>query len=331
MNEEGLLDAAILLMAMGEEAAAEVFRHLGPQEVERLSQTMAGLRSAPRNRVDEVLNRFYDEAAQHGTIVSDTGGFVESVLNKALGAERGGMVAGRVLPKRPAEGFETLKWMTPGSIAELVRDEHPQVVASILAHLERDAAGAALAAMDEAQRVDVLIRIARLESVRPEAMVELDEALKRVLRHVPKAPPTALGGAKAAADLLNQVGGSTETAVLDTIRSTDPALADRISDLMLLFDDLLNLDDRAVQTVLREVQSDQLTVALKGASPEVREKVLKNMSQRAAETLREDIESMGPVRLTDVEAQQREIMNVVRRLAENNEIQIIRAGSGAFV
>ena len=185
--------------------------------------------------------------------------------------------------------------------------------------------------MEEARRVDILLRIARLEAVRPEAMVELDEALKRALKHVPKAPPTALGGAKAAADLLNQVGGATETTVLETIRSTDPALADKISDLMLLFEDLLNLEDRAVQTVLREVQSDQLTVALKGASPEIREKILKNMSQRAAETLREDIESMGPVRLTDVEAQQREIMNVVRRLAENNEIQIIRAGSGAFV
>ena len=331
MNEEGLLDAAILLMAMGEEAAGEVFKHLGPREVERLSQTMAGLRSAPRNRVDDVLNRFYDEAGQHGTIVSDTGGFVEAVLNKALGADRGAMVAGRVLPKPQAEGFETLKWMTPASIADLVRDEHPQVVASILAHLERDAAGAALGAMEEGRRVDILLRIARLEAVRPEAMVELDEALKRALKHVPKAPPTALGGAKAAADLLNQVGGSTETTVLETIRETDPALADKISDLMLLFEDLLNLDDRAIQTVLREVQSDQLTVALKGASPEIREKVLKNMSQRAAETLREDIESMGPVRLTDVEAQQREIMNVVRRLAENNEIQIIRAGSGAFV
>lgn len=331
MNEEGLLDAAILLMAMGEEAAAQVFRHLGPLEVEKLSQTMAGLKAAPRTRVDEVLNRFYDEAGEHGTIVSDTGGFVAAVLNRALGSERAGMVAGRVLPKAQAEGFETLKWMTPTSIAELVRDEHPQVVASIMAQLEREAAGAALAVMDEERRVDIITRIARLESIRPEAMAELDEALKRVIKTVPKAPPAALGGAKAAADLLNQVGGTTEATVLENIRANDPELADKISDLMLLFDDLLNLEDRAVQTVLREVQSDQLTVALKGANPEVREKVLKNMSQRAAETLREDIESMGPVRLSDVEAQQREIMNVVRRLAENNEIQIIRAGSSDFV
>ncbi len=331
MNEQGLLDSAILLMAMGEEAAAQVFRHLNPREVEKLSEAMARMKSAPRGRVDEVLSRFHDQAGDHGTLVADTGNFVEAVLNRALGADRGGMVAGRVLPREPTEGIETLKWMTPDSIAEMVRDEHPQVVASILAHLERDVAGVALARMEPARRVDVVMRIAKLDAIRPDAMVELNEALKRVLKQVPKVPPAVLGGAKAAAELLNLIGAPNEAAVLEAIRATDPGLADQISDLMLLFDDLLQLEDRAIQAVLREVQNEQLIVALKGSSPAVREKVLKNMSQRTAETLREDIDAKGPVRLSEVEAQQREIMNVVRRLAESGEIQIIRAGAGDFV
>jgi flagellar motor switch protein FliG len=331
MNEQGVLDSAILLLAMGEEAAAQVLRQLNPREVEKLSQAMAGLKATPRARVDEVLVKFHDAAGDHGTLVPDTGGFVSAVLNRALGADRGGLVAGRVLPPPRAEGLETLKWMTPDAIAAMLRDEHPQVVASILAHLERDVAGVALAGMDEARRIDVLTRIARLDVIRPDAMVELNEALKRLLEHAPKQPKASLGGAKAAAELLNQIGAGAETAVLEAIREADPELADRISDLMLLFDDLLMLEDRAVQTVLREVQNEQLTVALKGANPAVRDKVLKNMSQRAAETLREDIASMGPVRLTDVEAQQREIMNVVRRLVEEGGIQIIRAGAGGFV
>lgn len=331
MDEQGLLDSAVLLMAMGEDSAAQVFRHLSPKEIEKLSQTMAGLKSMPRGRVDEVLARFEQEAGEHGSLVPDTGGYVKAVLNRALGPEKAGMLAGRILPTPPADGIETLKWMEPASISDMLRSEHPQVIASILAHLERDVASAALASMDESLRANVMLRIATLDSIRPQAMADLNEALTRILQHVPQARANALGGAKAAAEILNSIGSPMEASLLEKIRETDPELAQQISDLMLVFDDLLDLDDRSIQTVLREVQNDQLIVALKGASTELREKIFKNMSLRAAETLREDLDGKGPVRLSEVEAQQKEIMDIVRRLVEEGQVQIVRAGSNAFV
>lgn len=331
MDEQGLTDSAILLMAMGEDAAAQVFRHLSPREVEKLSKAMAGLKSTPRGRVDEVLTRFHAQAGENGSLVPDTGGYVQAVLHRALGADRGNLIAERVLPPPPSEGIETLKWMTPAAIADMVCDEHPQVTASILAHLERELASATLALMPDERRADVMLRIATLEEIRPDAMADLNEALQRVMQNATKARPATPGGTKAAAEILNLIGSPMEASLLDSIRAVNPELADQISDQMLIFDDLLQFEDRAIQTILREVQSDQLLVALKGASPALREKIFKNMSQRTAEQLREDLETAGPVRLSDVEAQQREILATVRRMVESGEVNLVRAGSNDFV
>jgi flagellar motor switch protein FliG len=331
MDDQGLERAAILLMSLGEESAAEVFRHLAPKEVQKIGETMTKLRIVPKERVGEVLRRFTDEAGQHGSLVADTDEYVKSVLRKALGEERAGLLINRILAGGDTSGIESLKWMDADSVSELIRNEHPQIIASILVHLERDHAGEILARLPARVRSDVVQRVATLDGIQPNALRELNEVLARVLAGADKLKKAALGGPKIAAEMLNGLGSAIETEVLDTVRESDEDLAQAIQDQMFTFDDLGALDDRAVQTVLREVANDMLVIALKGASPEIREKVLKNMSQRAAEALREDLESRGPVRLSEVETQQKEILKVVRRLADAGEIAVGGGGDDAFV
>jgi flagellar motor switch protein FliG len=215
--------------------------------------------------------------------------------------------------------------MDPLSVAELLRNEHPQIVAAILVHLDYDQAADVLKHLTERQRNEVLLRVATMEGIQPTALKDLNEVLFKVLAGGDKVRKTSLGGVKTAAEMLNQMGGNADGAVLDTIRNYDPELAQKIMDKMFVFDDLVKLDDRSVQMVLREVVSETLIVALKGGSMEVRDKILANMSMRAAESLREDLEGRGPMRLSEVEAQQKEILKVVRRLVEEGQVTI---GSG---
>ncbi len=326
MDEQGLERSAILLMTLGEEAAAEVFRHLSPKEVQRIGETMTRLRTVPRDRVGQVLDQFQAEAEANGSLVADTDEYVKSVLRKALGEEKAGILQGS-----DTSGIESLKWMDSESVAELLRNEHPQIIASVLVHLERDHAGEILQRLGPRARSDVLLRVATLDGIQPNALRELNEVLSRVLAGADKLKKTALGGPKIAAEILNGLGSALEAEVLDAVRETDEDLAQAIQDQMFTFDDLVKLDDKAVQSVLREVANDALVIALKGASPEIRDKVLKNMSQRAAEALREDLESRGPVRVSDVEAQQKEILKTIRRLADAGEIAIGGGGDDAFV
>jgi flagellar motor switch protein FliG len=221
--------------------------------------------------------------------------------------------------------------MDPESVSELIRNEHPQIIASILVHLERDQAGEVLTRLSARVRADVILRVATLDGIQPNALRELNEVLSRVLAGADKLKKAALGGPKIAAEMLNGLGTSLETEVLDSVRETDEELAQSIQDQMFTFDDMIKLEDRAIQTVLREVASEGLVIALKGATAEVREKILKNMSQRAAEALREDLESRGPVRVSDVEAQQKEVLKVIRRLSDSGEISLGGGGEDAFV
>lgn len=331
MNDEGLLDSAILLMALGEDAAAEVFRHLGPKEVHRLGETMARTRTTSREKFDLVLNRFHADAGGLNTLVDDSDAYLRSVLRRALGDERAGLLIGRILRDGDASGIENLKWMDPQAVAELIRNEHPQIIASILVHLERDQAGAALLRFDEALRNDVMLRIATLDGIQPEALRELDEVLARVLSGGETRARARLGGSKAAAEILAGFGTAAETGALDAIRELDPELAQEIADCMFTFEDLGGLDDRAIQLLLREIQAESLVIALKGVDAALRERILGNMSQRAAETLREDLDAKGPVRLSEVEAEQKEILKVVRRLADEGQLAIGGGGENAFV
>lgn len=325
MDDRGLNDAAILLVSLGEEEAAEVFKHLTPKEVQKLGETIARMRGVTREKVDFVIDRFTSDAASQSLLVDDASDYVRSVLKRALGDDKAALLIDRIMQGGDISGIESLKWMDPLSVAELLRGEHPQIVAAILVHLEYEQAAAVLMQLPERFRSEVMLRVATLEGIQPTALKDLNEVLFKVLAGGDKIRKTSLGGVKTAAEMLNQMAGNADVAVLDTIRNYDPELAQKIMDKMFVFDDLVKLDDRSVQLVLREVVSETLIVALKGGSMEVRDKILANMSMRAAESLREDLDGRGPMRLSEVEAQQKEILKVVRRLVEEGQVTI---GSG---
>jgi flagellar motor switch protein FliG len=331
MDEKGIEDAAILLMSLGEEEAAEIFRQLAPKEVQRLGETIAKLRTVSRERVDSVLDRFTVAASDTSTLVSDTDEYVRSVLRKALGDEKANLLIDRILQGGDVSGIESLKWMDPVSVAELMRNEHPQIVAAILVHLEFDQASEVLKNFPERQRNEVMVRVATLDGIQPSALKDLNEVMGRVLSGGERMKKSMMGGVKPAAEIINMLGSAIETSVLDYIREADADLAQKIMDNMFTFDDLLKIDDRGIQSLLKEVQSESLLIALKGATPELREKVFNNMSSRASETLREDLESRGPVRVSEVEAEQKEMLKIVRRLADEGQIVLGGGGDDQFL
>src|SRR3989344_3914847 len=310
MDEQGLEDAAILLMSLGEEEAAEVFKHLEPKEVQHLGETIAKLKTISRERINNVLDRFSAEATEVGTLVADTDEYIKSVLRKALGDDKANLLIDRIIQGSDVTGIESLKWMDAVSVSELLRNEHPQIVAAILVHLDPDQASSVLKAFTERHRNEVMVRIATLDGIQPSALKDLNEVLSRVLSGGSQIRKSSLGGVKPEAD-------------------TD--LAQKIQDNMFTFDDLAKLDDKGFQSLLKEVQTESLIISLKGASPEIREKVFKNMSSRAAETLREDLEARGPVKLSDVEAEQKEMLKIVRRLADEGQIMLISGGDDEYV
>ena len=332
MDEKGVEDAAILLMSLGEAEASEVFKHLAPKEVQSVGEAIAKMKSISRERVESVLSKFTGTAGDQSILVSDNNEYVKSVLRKALGNDKANLLIDRILTGGDVSGIESLKWMDASSVAELLRNEHPQIVAAILVHLESDQASDVLKLFAERQRNEVLVRVATLDGIQPIALRDLNEVMGKVLAGGDKVKKTAMGGAKTAAEMINMLGSAVETSVLDFIRESDGELAQRIMDNMFTFDDLQKLEDSAIQTVLKEVQSESLVIALKGAAPEMREKIFKNMSKRAAETLREDLESRGPVRLSEVEAEQKEMLKILRRLADEGQI-VLGGGGGddAFV
>ena len=331
MDEQGLEDAAILLMSLGEEEAAEVFKHLAPKEVQRLGETIARMKAIPREKVEGVLEKFTAVASDQSMLVPDTDEYVKAVLRKALGEDKANLLIDRILQGSDVTGIESLKWMDANSVAELLRNEHPQIVAAILVHLDFEQSSNMLKCFTERQRNEVLVRIATLDGIQPSALKDLNEVMSKVLAGGDKLKKASLGGVKTAAEIINLLGGSVETSVLDYIREADNELAQKIMDNMFTFDDLAKLEDKGIQSLLREVQSESLVIALKGATPELREKVFKNMSTRAAETLREDLESRGPVRLSEVEAEQKELLKTVRRLADEGQIVLAGGSDDQFV
>jgi flagellar motor switch protein FliG len=328
---DGLQDAAILMMSLGEEEASEVFKHLSPKEVQKLGEAIAKTKAITRERVDEVIDKFTGVAAAHSLLVSDSGDYVRTVLRRALGDDKAALLIDRILQGGDVSGIESLKWMDPSAVAELLRNEHPQIVAAILVHLDFDQAVDVMKFFTERQRNEVMLRVATMEGIQPTALKDLNEVLFKVLAGGDKVRKSSLGGVKTAAEMINLMGTALEGTVIESIRNHDPELAQKIMDKMFVFDDVLKLDDKAIQMVLKEVASDVLIVALKGAQPELKEKFLANMSMRAAETLREDLESRGPMRLSEVEAQQKEILKTVRRLADEGTIVLAGGADDAMV
>lgn len=324
--EEGIEKSAMLLLSLGEDEAAEVLRHLGPREVQKLGHAMAQMKGVPRDRVEAVLDELSAHSAK-GTPLAGDEAKIKAMLTKALGDDKAANLISRILQGGDTAGIEGLKWMDAVTVADLIKNEHPQIIATILVHLEFDHAGDILKHFTERLRNDVLLRIATLDGVQPEALRELNDAMRRLLAGASgNMKKTAMGGIRHAAEILNFVGQAAETAIIDNVREYDPDLAQKILDEMFVFENLLDVDDRGIQLLLREIQSDSLILALKGSSPELREKIFKNMSQRAAEMLREDLEAKGPVRLSEVEAEQKEILKIARRLAD--EGQIVLGGKG---
>jgi flagellar motor switch protein FliG len=253
------------------------------------------------------------------------------VLRKALGEDKANLLLDRILQGSDVSSIESLKWMDAASVAELLRNEHPQIIAAILAHLDFDQTSSVLKLFTERGRNEVLIRIATLDGIQPTALKDLNEVMSHILAGGERMKKSSLGGAKTAAEIINMMGSSVEASVLDYIREADSDLAQKIMDNMFTFDDVNKIDDKGIQAVLKEVQSESLIVALKGASADLREKIFRNMSSRAAETLREDLETRGPVRLSEVEAEQKEMLKIVRRLVDEGQIVLAGGGDDQFV
>jgi flagellar motor switch protein FliG len=331
MSDAGVQKAAILLLALGEDEAAEVMKHLGPREVQKLGAAMSAMKSVQTDELEAVLQDFRAETDSNTSIGLDSDDYIRSVMTKALGDDKASSLLNRILGGRDASGIESLKWMDAQSVADLIRNEHPQIIATILVHLERYHACEVIGHFTERLRNDVVLRIATLDGVQPAALRELNEVLTKLLTGNESLKKKPMGGVRAAAEILNFLSGENEASVMSNLKNYDGDMAQRIMDEMFVFDNIMDIDDRGIQVMLREVQSEALIVALKGASQELREKIFKNMSQRAAEMMREDLESKGPVRLSEVETQQKEILQVVRRLADEGQIMLGAKGDDAFV
>lgn len=329
--DEGVEKSAILLLSLGGDEAAEVLKNLGPREVQKISQAMAALKQVSRARVETVLDELNVHSAK-GAPVSIDEESIRLMLTKALGDDRAANLISRVLQNGDTASIESLKWMDAASVADLIKNEHPQIVATILVHLEYDHAGEVLKLFPERLRNDVLLRIATIDGVQPSALKELNDTLAQLLTgSAASVKKTVIGGVRQAAEILNFVGQAAETSIIDNVREYDPDLAQKILDEMFVFENLLDVEDRGIQLLLREVQSDALIIALKGASAELRDKVFRNMSQRAAEMMREDLESKGPVKLSEVEGEQKEILKIARRLADEGQLALGGGSEDAYV
>ena len=330
MDNDGVSRSAVLLMSLGEDEAAEVLKHLAPREVQKIGRAMAELKAVPREEVQGVLDRFHSEASDQTTVGTQSREYLKTVLVKALGDKSSGIIE-HIVQSGATAGIDKLKWLDSVTIAQLFANEHPQIIATILVHLDKDQASEILAHMTERMRGDVMLRIATLDGIQPTAMNELNEALAEILVSSNTTQKSALGGVRAAAEILNFLPSAQSSQIVEGMRNQDEQLAQSIMDEMFVFEDLLSLDDRGVQTLLREVQSESLIIALKGASQELRDKVFKNMSNRAAEMMREDLEAKGPVKLSEVEKEQKEILRAVRRLSDEGQVALGGSGNEAYV
>jgi len=317
--------AAILLLSLGEEQASEVLKHMGAKDVQRIGAAMASLQSVGRDQAEEVLSDFVTTVEDQTNLGVGSHDYIRKVLHQALG-DKGANLIDRILVGRDSKGLENLKWMDPRSVADLIRMEHPQIIAIILAYLEADNSAEVLASLPERIRPDVIMRLATLDGIPPSAFQELDEVLERQFSGSENVKSSMVGGIRSAAEILNFVDGANEQLVLKTVAENDESLSQAIQDQMFVFENLMEVDDRSIQTLLREISTETLVIALKGADTELLDKFVNNMSKRAAEMLTEDLEAKGPVRLSEVEAAQKEVLSAARRLEEQGEINL--SGSG---
>jgi len=327
----GLERAAILLMSLGEQGASEVLRHIGPKEVHKVSSAMASLKNITKEQAGSVLTEFVETVGNETAIGVGSEEYLKSVLVKALGEDKAGNVIDRVMMGENAGGLEQLKWMDPRAIVEVIKLEHPQIISVVLSYLDSEQAAEVLLLLPEKVRTDVLLRIATLDRLQPSALKELNEVIEKQFRGNAHVKSSAVGGIKTAANILNLMEASAEEVIMDQINEFDTELGEKIQDLMFVFDDLASVDDRGMQALLREISSETLVMALKGSDSDVKEKVFDNMSKRAAAMLNDDLDAKGPVRLSEVEAAQKEILVIARRLSESGDIALGGKGTEEFV
>ena len=322
--------SAILLMSIGEKDAAAVLKHLGPKEVQRIGVAMSSLESVSADEVSEISDQFIKDTIDQTGLGLGANDYLKNTLVEALGADRANTLLDRIVMGGSTQGLDTLKWMDARAVAGLIRYEHPQIQAIVVAYLDADQSCEVIKLLPENMRHEIIVRVANLDTILPQAIQELNDILERQFYMQASAASTAMGGTKVAANIMNFLDSSIEAEIIEAIRSDDEELAGRIEELMFVFENLANVDDRAIQAILKEVSADTLVIALKGSDEDIKEKIFSNMSSRAADLLRDDLEAKGPVRISDVESAQKEILATARRLSEAGEI-ILDSGSDPMI
>jgi flagellar motor switch protein FliG len=312
--------AAIFLLSLGESDAAAILKHMGPKDVQRVGSAMAGLRTVNRGQVQQVMGDFIETVGEQTGLGVGTDSYIRTMLTQALGEDKANGLVDRILLGGSTSGLDSLKWMEPRAVADVIRFEHPQIQAIVVAYLDPDMAAGVIGYFDHKVRLDVLLRVAALNTVQPSALKELNEILEKQFAGNSNTTRANMGGIKRTADIMNFLESNAELQLIEAIRGMDEDLSNKIEDLMFVFDNLADVDDRGIQSLLREISSEVLILALKGADEAIKEKILKNMSKRASELLQDDLEAKGPVRISEVEAAQKEILTIARRMADAGEI-----------
>ena len=327
----GYEKAAVLMLSLNEEDAAGIFRHLEPKQVQRLGMTMASMSDFSHDKVTAVHRCFINDIQKHSSIGLDASGFIKDVLVQALGEDKASNLVEQIIMGSGSHGLDSLKWMDARQVATIIQHEHPQIQTIVLSYLDPEQSAEILSQFPEPVRLDLILRIADLEEVQPAALQELNEIMEKQFAGSAGAQAAKMGGLKAAASIMNYLDTNIEGPLMDAIRETDEDISQQIQDLMFVFENLIDLDDRGMQSLLREVPGELLQKALNGCDDALKEKFFKNMSKRAAEMLKEDLKVMGPIRISDVEAAQKEILATARRLADAGEFVLGGGGGDSFV
>ncbi|MGF1737360.1 flagellar motor switch protein FliG [Photobacterium satsumensis] len=323
--------AAILLLSLNEQDAASIIRHLEPKQVQRVGGVMAQMADLNQEKVSAVHRHFLEDIQKYTSIGMGSEDFVRNTLIAALGEDKANNLVDQILMGSGSRGLDSLKWMDPRQVASIILNEHPQIQTIVLSYLEPEQSAEILAQFPERVRLDLMMRIANLEEVQPAALHELNDIMEKQFAGQAGAQAAKIGGLKAAAEIMNYLDNNVEGALMDQIRDNDEDMATQIEDLMFVFDNLAEVDDRGIQTLMRDVPQELLQKALKGADDTLREKIMRNMSKRAAEMLQDDLEAMGPIRVADVESAQKEILSIARRLSDAGELMLTGGGADEFL
>lgn len=328
---DGIERAAILLLGMGEKNASEVLKYLEPRQVQKVGMAISTMNNVSKAKMQNVMGEFLTAIEEQSSLTVDTENYLRTVLINALGEEKAIPFIDRILVSDKDSGLNRLKWLDARLISDVIRNEHPQIIATILIHLDSEQSAEVVSYFTSEKRAEVLLRMCTIDTLKPEAISELGHVIEKQLSGQKVGKTASVGGIKSVADVINFLEGTVETEVLDKINEWDKELCDKIKDKMFVFENLVDMDNRSVQTLLRDVTTEQLMLALKGTTEPVKEHVFTNMSKRAADLLRDDLEMQGPVKVSDVEKAQKDILAIARSLAEEGKISLGTKGGEEMI